>query len=71
MRNDKERFGMEKDEPLCKNKVPREGICIRIDNDPFNECFKLKCYKFLKKEGEEISKGNVDMEMIENYSEEI
>lgn len=71
LRNDKERFGMEKDEPLCKNKVPREGICIRIDNDPFNECFKLKCYKFLKKEGEEISKGNVDMEMMENYSEEI
>lgn len=38
MKYDIVHFGMEQDEPLCRNKVPREGICLRIDNDPINEC---------------------------------
>ena len=33
MKNDKDRFLMELDEPMCKNKVPREGIVIRIIRD--------------------------------------
>lgn len=64
--NDK-RFFMEEKEPLCKNKVNREGICIRIIGDPVAECFKLKCKKFLFDEAESITKGNIDMEMAENY----
>ena len=56
-------FGMEQNEPLCNNKVPREGIVIRIDDDPVNEAFKLKCVKFLTRESKEIDKGNVDAEM--------
>lgn len=48
LQNDMEHIGMEKNEPFCKNKVPREGICIRIDNDPVAECFKLKTFAFLK-----------------------
>lgn len=68
MRNDKKRFGMEKNEPMCVNKVPREGICIRKDNDEFAECFKLKCQKFLSKEREEIDKGEVDIEMADAYA---
>ena len=58
-----EGFYMEYNEPLCNNKVPREGIVIRIDNDPINEAFKLKCVKFLTRESREIDKGNVDAEM--------
>lgn len=69
MKNDQKHFGMELNEPLCNNKVPREGICLRIANDPVKECFKLKCLKFLKKESEDIDKGVVDIEMADNYGE--
>jgi hypothetical protein len=54
LKNDTEHFGMEKNEPMCKNKVPREGIVLRIDNDPIAEAFKLKCIKFLSKEAEMV-----------------
>lgn len=57
---------MEQLEPLCNNKVPREGIVVRIDNDPVKEAFKLKCIKFLTRESKEIDNGNVDIEMV-NY----
>ena len=59
-------LGMEQLEPLCNNKVPREGIVIRIDDDPIKEAFKLKCIKFLTRESKEIDKGNVDIEMENN-----
>ena len=61
------KFGMEKEEPLCKNRVYREGIVLRIDNDPVKEAFKLKCRRFLAKEALEIDKGNVDIEMQQSY----
>lgn len=67
MKRDIEHFGMEQDEPLCRNKVPREGICLRIDDDPINECFKLKTLRFLGKEAELMDKGEVDMEMQDGY----
>ena len=70
LRNEKERFNMEKNDPICKNKVPFEGVVLRIDNDEFAEAFKLKCAKFLSKEREEIDKGEVDMEMLDNYASE-
>ena len=69
MKNDA-RFGMEQDEPLCKNKVPREGIVLRINDDPIAEAFKLKCLKFLGKEAEDIDKGRTsDIEMQERYED--
>jgi hypothetical protein len=67
MRNDKEHFKMEENEPLCKNKMPREGVVIRIDGDAKSEAFKLKTYKFLGKEAELMDKGEVDAEMDEAY----
>lgn len=69
MKNDKEHFGMELDEPLCNNKVPREGICLRIANDPVKECFKLKCISFLQKESKMIDSNNIDIEMQEGYAQ--
>lgn len=69
MKHDTEHFGMEQDEPLCRNKVPREGICLRIDNDPVNECFKLKTLRFLGKEAELMDKGEVDLEMQDGYEQ--
>lgn len=65
LKQDSANMAMEKNEPLCKNKVPREGICIRIMNDPVNECFKLKTLTFLGKEAELIDKGEIDMELQE------
>ena len=47
LKNDKEHFGMEDYEPMCTDcKVPREGIVLRIDDDPINEAFKLKTTSF-------------------------
>lgn len=47
LKNDKEHFGMEEYEPLCTHeKVPREGIVLRIDDDPIREAFKLKTTSF-------------------------
>lgn len=68
MKNDKEHFGMEENEPMCRNSVPREGIVIRIDDDVIPEAFKLKCLKFLGKEAKEMDKGvTTDAEMTERY----
>ena len=68
LKNDKEHFGMELDEPLCKNKVPREGIVLRIDNDEVAEAFKLKTDAFYRKEQKLIDKGEIDAELSEgNY----
>lgn len=61
------RFFMEMEEPMNLIKMPREGIVIRIQNDPVAEAFKLKCIKFLEKEAKNIDKGEVDMEMQNNY----
>ena len=67
LRNDKKHFGMEKDEPLCENKVVREGLCIRIDDDETNENFKLKCQKFYDREKKLMDEGEVDIEMGNTY----
>lgn len=67
LKNDKEHFGMEMDEPLCINKVPREGIVIRIDDDEKAEAFKLKTDRFYFAEGEAVSRGEVDVEMADAY----
>ena len=65
------KFGMEQNEPLCKNKVPREGIVVRIDGDCIAEAFKLKCLKFLGKEAEMIDKGEIDPDddMVSRYGD--
>jgi hypothetical protein len=68
LKNDKKLLGMEMDEPLCRNKVPREGICVRIDDDVINECFKLKTLSFLNRESKIIDSGKSDdLEMEEKY----
>lgn len=71
LRNDKKHFGMEKDEPLCENKVVREGLCIRIDDDETNENFKLKCQKFYDREKKLMDEGEVDVEMNNTYSSDL
>lgn len=58
--NDK-RFHMECDSPTCDNKVPHEGIVIKSENMK-SEAFKLKCFKFLDKEGKALDKGESNIE---------
>ena len=41
MKQDKQTLGMEQREPLCKQKVPREGIVLRKDGDAVCEAWKL------------------------------
>ena len=71
MKNDKKHFGMEELEPLCNTyNSPREGICLRIDNDKVLECFKLKTNAFRGTEAILVDAGEVDIEMADAYSEE-
>ena len=69
MKTDGERLLMERNEPMCKNKVPREGVCVRIDNDKVAECFKLKCDAYRMKEQKDIDAGIVDIETEQSYGE--
>lgn len=58
--NDKN-FNMECDSPDCNNKVPNEGVVIKIDNMK-PAAFKLKCFKFLNKEQQQLDKGESNIE---------
>lgn len=49
-------FYMEKLSPSCKNKVPHEGIVIKVENMK-SMAFKLKCFAFLDKEQKNLDKG--------------
>ena len=55
------RFFMEKNSPHCKNKVPHEGLVIKIENG-LSQAFKLKCFRFLNKEQELLDKGESNIE---------
>ena len=68
MKNDRNRLGMEENEPMCANRVPREGVCLRISGDSIAECFKLKTDAFRMREQKEIDKGNIDIESAASYS---
>jgi hypothetical protein len=63
-------FGMEMNEPMCKTKVPREGIVIRIEDDVKAEAFKLKTTAFRLREAKQVDAGEVDMEMELGYTDE-
>ena len=60
------RFKIEENEPLCKNKVPREGVVVRIADDEVAEAFKLKSVTFLSREAKIVDSGEVDVEMQNN-----
>lgn len=57
-----ERFGLEKLEPMCRNKVPREGIVVRKDKDEIQEAFKLKAVKFFEMESKQVDSEDVNFE---------
>ena len=58
--NDKS-FNMEQNSPECINKVPHEGLVIKIENMK-SEAFKLKCFKFLGIEQDAALAGESNIE---------
>lgn len=61
---------LEKDCDLCTNKVPDEGICLRVDKPLDIEIYKLKSFAFLQMETEANDEGIVDMETLESMEAE-
>jgi len=55
----------EKDCYMCKNVVPEEGICLIKEGD-FFEGYKLKSFKFLKRESDELDAGEQNIEDVES-----
>ena len=53
---------LEKDCKYCLNKVPAEGICIRIDGKETFSTFKLKSKRFLEKETKELDTNTINIE---------
>lgn len=64
MKNDKEWLLMEKNEPMCKNKVPREGVVIRIDDDICPRAWKLKSKAHYNLEALAHDNDEVDIEEV-------
>lgn len=58
--NDKN-FYMEELSPTCANKVPHEGVVIKIENF-LSQAFKLKCNRFLEGETKALDAGEADLE---------
>lgn len=52
---------LEKDCQMCKNKVPAEGIVVRVEKGNC-EAYKFKSFRFLQKESADLDKGEVDLE---------
>ena len=64
MKTDKDKFLMEENEPMCKNKVPREGIVIRKNGDIHARAWKLKTQAHYARECKENDAGEANIEDI-------
>ena len=62
MKSDTEILGMEKQEPLCRMKAPREGVVIRINDDKYPRAWKLKSNLHYELERKAHDAGEHDME---------
>ena len=54
-------FYMEKDSPDCNNKVPHEGVVIKIE-DMIPRAWKLKTFAFVNGEQKELDSGETNTE---------
>lgn len=57
---------LEKDCWMCKDKIPGEGVCIRVDKLDIFDVYKLKSFRFLERETKLLDEGEVDIETIES-----
>lgn len=53
---------LEKDCYMCTNKVPLEGIVVKVDKTFDCEPYKLKSFKFLERESKQLDTGIADIE---------
>lgn len=58
-------FNMEKDCELCNNTQPAEGIVLRNDSKIELPALKLRTFRFLKKESDEKTLGEITIEEVE------
>ena len=65
----KNNYVYDQDSQFCKNKIPEEGIVIRVELGDGIENFKLKSFAFLGWESKQLDFGEADMESEE--SEEV
>ena len=64
LKEDERDFNMEKPDPMCKNKVPFEGIVIRKESIDL-QVFKLKCDAHYQMETKNLDSGEIDIETQE------
>jgi hypothetical protein len=64
-------FMKDADCPFCKNVVPEEGIIISKETLYERESFKLKNFRFLNKESEELDKEVVDIETSQSEEDPV
>lgn len=57
---------LEGDCTICVNTLPAEGVVLEVDFKPEFDAFKLKSFRFLEKETENLDAGNVDIETEES-----
>lgn len=60
---------LEKTCDMCKENVPDEGICLRIDKPLDIDIYKLKSFAFLERETKMLDSGEVDMETVQSEVE--
>lgn len=56
---------LETKETMCINKVPREGICLRVEGLE-NKTYKYKSFAFFELETKSLDAGEVDIETVES-----
>jgi hypothetical protein len=64
-----ENYVYDQDSIFCKNKVPEEGVVVRVENGDGIENFKLKAFRFLQHESKMLDKGESDMETEQSENE--
>jgi hypothetical protein len=64
---------LEKDCHLCKSvpNTPSEGVILRKDSNIDWEVYKLKSFRFLQKESEQLDTGVIDIETQEANNENV
>jgi hypothetical protein len=62
---------LEKDCTMCANKVPAEGVVVRVDKTFDFDAYKLKSFRFLEHETKELDKEEIDIETSQSVEETV
>lgn len=60
------KYVYDQDSQFCRNKVPEEGVVVRVERGDGIESFKLKSFKFLQHETKQLDSGEIDLESEES-----